>query len=472
MAKSIRQTLVDASLVLVSLSCEISYDYSYYLCHMRKFKVINALCLGAIAVLVMANVWFMHGLYERYKERYIESIESCVRQADILSWIHVSQETFEVIDNSRLTISFTIAGDSVSPEWYDYPAVDRQLVEELINVFEMESDYEDSLKGLNYTVMDSIFRRQLDFAGLKPEVAMILPSDSVLPDNTGLWKIRFAIKDGNTHLYNVYVSSLDREVLKDMSGILATSIAILVITGFLILYLLRQVGKLRTIEQMKDDFTHNMTHELKTPVAVAYSAADSMLRYYDHSDEARNRYFLKIIIQRLSYLSGMIENILSMSMERFKKMELNMSAVAVRPLVEEVAGMIKLKSEKPVSIKIDILENYSVVADPLHLGNVLSNLMDNAVKYSGESVDISIKADMRSITVSDNGIGIAKENLPYIFDKFYRVTSGDRYEVGGYGLGLFYVRQIVGLLGWKIDVASAPGSGTSFIIRINGDEEK
>ncbi len=439
---------------------------------MRKFKVINAICLGAIAVLVIVNAWFMRSLYQSYKNRYIESIEDCVRQADILSWIHVSQETFETIDNSRLTISFTIAGDSVRPEWYDYPAVDRQLVEELINVFEMESDYEDSLKGLNYCVMDSIFRRQLDFAGLEPEVAVILPPDSVLPDDSGLWRIRFAIKDGNMHLYNVYVSSLGGEVLKDMSGILATSGAILLITGFLIFYLLRWVGKLRTIEQMKDDFTHNMTHELKTPVAVAYSAADSMLRYYDQSDEARNRQFLKIILQRLGFLSGMIENILSMSMERFKKMELNITAVAVKPLVEEVAGMIKLKAVKPVEVAIDVPEDLTVAADPLHLGNVLSNLIDNAVKYSGESVDISIKADARSITVSDNGIGIAKEHLPYIFDKFYRVTSGDRYEVGGYGLGLFYVRQIVGLLGWKIDVASAPGSGTSFIIRINGDEKK
>ncbi|MDE6264522.1 MAG: HAMP domain-containing histidine kinase [Paramuribaculum sp.] len=439
---------------------------------MRKFKVINAICLGAIAVLVIVNAWFMRSLYQSYKNRYIESIEDCVRQADILSWIHVSQETFETIDNSRLTISFTIAGDSVRPEWYDYPAVDRQLVEELINVFEMESDYEDSLKGLNYSVMDSIFRRQLDFAGLEPEVAVILPPDSVLPDDSGLWRIRFAIKDGNMHLYNVYVSSLGGEVLKDMSGILATSGAILLITGFLIFYLLRWVGKLRTIEQMKDDFTHNMTHELKTPVAVAYSAADSMLRYYDQSDEARNRQFLKIILQRLGFLSGMIENILSMSMERFKKMELNITAVAVKPLVEEVAGMIKLKAVKPVEVAIDVPEDLTVAADPLHLGNVLSNLIDNAVKYSGESVDISIKADARSITVSDNGIGIAKEHLPYIFDKFYRVTSGDRYEVGGYGLGLFYVRQIVGLLGWKIDVASAPGSGTSFIIRINGDEKK
>ena len=242
--------------------------------------------------------------------------------------------------------------------------------------------------------------------------------------------------------------------------------------GVLIWYLLHWVGRLRTIEQMKDDFTHNMTHELKTPVAVAYSAADSMLRYYDQSDEARNKQFLKIIIQRLSFLSGMIENILSISLERFKTMKLCIENVDVKPIVEEVAGMIELKADKPMKIDIDIPHNLSVIADSLHFGNVISNLIDNAVKYSGDTVDINIKADNTSIVIADNGIGIDKDNLPYIFDKFYRVTSGDRYEVGGYGLGLFYVKQIVELLGWSIDVTSKLGVGTKFTIKFKNNEER
>ena len=215
-----------------------------------------------------------------------------------------------------------------------------------------------------------------------------------------------------------------------------------------------------------------MTHELKTPVAVAYSAADSMLRYYDQSDEVRNKQFLKIIMQRLSFLSGMIENILSMSMERFKAMKLSIENVEVKPIVVEVAGMIELKADKPVKIDIEIPDNLSVMADSLHFGNVLSNLIDNAVKYSEDTVNIKIMADNNSIVIADNGIGIDKDNLPYIFDKFYRVTSGDRYEVGGYGLGLFYVKQIVELLGWSIDVTSKPGVGTKFTIKFKNNEER
>ena len=247
---------------------------------------------------------------------------------------------------------------------------------------------------------------------------------------------------------------------------------ILVLTSFLIWYLLHWVGRLRTIEQMKDDFTHNMTHELKTPVAVAYSAADSMMRYYDQSDEARNKQFLKIIMQRLSYLSGMIENILSMSMERFKTMKLDIESVAVRPIVEEVAGMMELKSNKPIVIDIDIPDTLSIQTDSLHFANIISNIIDNAVKYSGDSVNIEIKADSDSMTIEDNGIGLDKDNLSYIFDKFYRVTSGDRYAAGGYGLGLFYVKQISELMGWRINVTSRPGDGTKFTIKYRNNEER
>ena len=257
-----------------------------------------------------------------------------------------------------------------------------------------------------------------------------------------------------------------------MAGIIATSVAILLVMSFLIWYLFHWVSRLRSIEQMKDDFTHNMTHELKTPVAVAYSAADSMLRYYDQSDEERNKKFLGIILQRLSFLSGMIENILSMSMARFKTLELHKENVRVYPLLNDIAGMIELKADKPVTTVIDMHDDISVFTDPLHFGNLISNIMDNAVKYSGSEVEIRISGDDEKIVITDNGIGISKENIPHIFDKFYRVTNGDTYEVGGYGLGLFYVKQIGDLMGWRISVDSSLGKGTSFTINFKEDEKE
>lgn len=282
----------------------------------------------------------------------------------------------------------------------------------------------------------------------------------------------YKISPSSSGEYYVYVTPQYKSVLNWMWGIIVPFAMLILIFTFLSLYLTGLIRRMKTLEQMKDDFTHNMTHELKTPVAVAYSAADSMLRYYDQSDEARNRQFLRIIMQRLNYLSGMIENILSMSMERFRTMKLNIEDVKLKAIVMDVSDMMKLKAAKPVDMEIDVPENLTVQADSLHLGNIMSNLIDNALKYSGDSVFITIKADAHSMIIADNGVGIDKENLPFIFDKFYRVTSGDRYEVGGYGLGLFYVKQITGLMGWSIDVTSKKGQGTKFTIRFDGNEKR
>ena len=106
-----------------------------------------------------------------------------------------------------------------------------------------------------------------------------------------------------------------------------------------------------------------------------------------------------------------------------------------------------------------------VTADKSHLSNVINNLIDNAIKYSGESVAINILLTPFSLEIADNGIGIAPKNLPFIFDKFYRVPHGNRQDVHGYGIGLYYVKHIVEKMGWNISVKSKEGSGSIFKIQ-------
>ena len=439
---------------------------------MKRFRTITAICLIAIAIMVAGNIWYLCSLYQSIKEQTLQTVSECVRRADILEIITRLNGSSHGDDDSFIRLTLMVQGEKTLTGDYEYPNLLDNLNQTMSEYFHVIEQSDNRMPERNDAMLDSIFKKELNNSGLYPELASINP----IGDNTevcqGLWSIDFSMTDGKAPMYQVCFSPLNGHILRQMSGIIITSAAILILMGFLIWYLLHWVGRLRTIEQMKDDFTHNMTHELKTPVAVAYSAADSMLRYYDQSDEARNRQFLKIIMQRLSFLSGMIENILSMSMERFKSMKLNIECVELKPIVEDVAGMMELKADKPVKIDIDMPDNLSVHADSLHLGSILSNIMDNAVKYSVESVTITIKADNSTLTIADNGIGIDKDNLPFIFDKFYRVTSGDRYEVGGYGLGLFYVKQVIGLMGWSIDVKSKPGQGTKFTIKFDGNEER
>ena len=440
---------------------------------MKRFRIITSFCLTAIFIMVAGNTWYLYSLYTSIKEQTLQTVSECVRKADILEIISRLNSAHQgEIDDSFIRLSLMVQGEKSPSGGYEYPNLLENLSQTMSESFHVIEQSDKRIPERDVALLNNLFKKELANYGFNPELAIIQTIGESSGPHGGLWSIDFALTENQSPIYKVYFSPLNEHILRQMSGIIVTSAMILILMGFLIGYLLHWVGRLRTIEQMKDDFTHNMTHELKTPVAVAYSAADSMLRYYDQSDEARNKQFLKIIMQRLNFLSGMIENILSMSMERFKMMKLNIENIEVKPIVEKVAGMIELKAKKPIKIDIDIPANLSVMADSLHFGNVLSNLIDNAVKYSHDTVNIKIKADNISIVIADNGIGIDKDNIPFIFDKFYRVTSGDRYEVGGYGLGLFYVKQIVELLGWSINVTSKPGVGTVFTIKFKSNEKR
>ncbi|MDE6560622.1 MAG: HAMP domain-containing histidine kinase [Muribaculaceae bacterium] len=437
---------------------------------MKRLKEIMLMGLIIAAVAVIAATCNLIRLYEYEKAKTLDIVRTCAENADILE-ITSRMESNEKASQAFVRLNAFMEMAQQKDGRISGTEHSDTIQTSLASLLRFGLEFSEGKYNTNFRVLDSIFMAELNRHGLFPSFAAILPFDSVPATQESMWKTELrTTPNARTIRYEVYVSPLQGKVLSRMWGIIIPFTLIIVVFSFLSLYLLRIIKRLRTLDQMKDDFTHNMTHELKTPVAVAYSAADSMLRYYDQSDESRNRRLLNIIMQRLSHLSGMIENILSMSMERFNSIHLNVESVKLKPFIEEISGLIELKAGKPVNIEIDIPDDFAVNADSLHLGNMISNLLDNAVKYSGDSVSIKISANNCSLVITDNGIGISKEDLPYIFDKFFRVSSGDRYEVGGYGLGLYYVKQITKLHGWTIMAESNLGEGTIFKIRLKEDE--
>ncbi|MDE6196356.1 MAG: HAMP domain-containing histidine kinase [Muribaculaceae bacterium] len=249
-----------------------------------------------------------------------------------------------------------------------------------------------------------------------------------------------------------------------MSGVIATSALIALVLTFGFRYLLHVIQRLRSIEEMKDDFTNNMTHELKTPIAIAYAANDSLLQFPDPTDEERTKKYLTAALEQLTKLTGLVESILAMSMERRKHLTMQTEKVSLKTFLTSVIEQQKLKAGKPCDIALECPDDAAVEADPTHFSNVIGNLIDNSIKYSGDSVSILIKADANSLSVSDNGIGIPEKALPEIFNKFYRVPHGNRSDVRGYGIGLFYVKSIIDKHGWSIDVTSRLNKGSRFTI--------
>ncbi len=249
-----------------------------------------------------------------------------------------------------------------------------------------------------------------------------------------------------------------------MGGVITTSALIALVLTFGFWYLLHVIARQRTIEEMKDDFVNNMTHELKTPIAIAYAANDSLLQFPDPKDEERTKKYLTAALDQLSKLSGLVENILAMSMERRKHLTMAKEKIRLRDFLANIIEQQKLKADKPCDIILECQGDATVEADPSHFSNVIGNLIDNSIKYSGESVSIIIKADANGVSIADNGIGIPEKSLPYIWSKFYRVPHGYRTDVRGYGIGLFYVKSIIDKHGWNISVVSRQGKGSTFTI--------
>ena len=269
--------------------------------------------------------------------------------------------------------------------------------------------------------------------------------------------------------YRLTVEPVRSTVLRQMAGILSASLVILAVLGFVFVYLIRTLMRLRTLDEMKTDFTNNMTHELKTPISVAYAANDALLNFDTLSPKAEK--YLRISQEQLRRLSGMVEQILSMSMERRRTLTLHITDVRVEEVVKPLVDMFQLKSgQQPVSLTIDIAPaDLQLRADRNHLSAMLSNLIDNAIKYSdGKEAVVTIRCRENCIEVSDEGIGIPQDKLRYVCDRFYRVPQGDRHDVKGYGLGLYYVKSMMERHGGSLQIESKEGKGTTVTLRFNG----
>jgi signal transduction histidine kinase len=237
------------------------------------------------------------------------------------------------------------------------------------------------------------------------------------------------------------------------------------------IYLLKIILRQKTIDEIKSDFINNMTHELKTPIAITYAAVDSLQNFGMADDPKKRDEYLTISREQLMYLNSLVEQILTMSVEERKNLKLSTENISLTEEFENQKNKFYLNNTKPVFIDIDVNPEYLIiVADRLHFGNIISNLIENAIKYSDKSVHIKLSAYRKDnktiISVTDNGIGIPGNALDKIFDKFYRVSTGNIHNVKGYGLGLFYVKTIVEKHCWEISVESEEGKGTCFKITI------
>lgn len=319
-------------------------------------------------------------------------------------------------------------------------------------------------------MMDSILFQNFKEAGIE-EIFRPLDTSDVVSDTDSASVGYIVVKStlGKTS-YLFDTGLMTGYILLNMSGIIFTSLMVVAIVVFSFWFFISTLKKQMELDEMKSSFTSNITHELKTPIAVAYAANDALLNYGLADNPVKREEYLLDTKEQLEKLSALVERILSMSMKERGNFRLDISETNIRDMFEKIAQETRLRTTKAYDIQIEADENLTAVFDAKLMSSVVSTLVDNAVKYSGESVRILLKAIRKSdklfISVSDNGIGIAPEHQRHVFEKFYRVPHGDVHDVKGYGIGLYFAKTIVERHGGQISLNSTPGEGSTFTIEI------
>ena len=191
----------------------------------------------------------------------------------------------------------------------------------------------------------------------------------------------------------------------------------------------------------------------------------------------KQRKYLNIVREQLTHLTGLVEQILTLSVENRSTFRLTPEPVRMAELLPTLIEQHKLKTSKPLTIKTEVPDCMIISADRTHLYNMVSNLIENAIKYSGEKPcqmqvkAVQVQEEIR-LSVTDNGIGISEANQKHLFDKFFRVPSGNLHNVKGYGLGLYYVSNLMARHNGYVTVKSQLGKGSTFTLhfKIQHDE--
>jgi two-component system, OmpR family, phosphate regulon sensor histidine kinase PhoR len=247
---------------------------------------------------------------------------------------------------------------------------------------------------------------------------------------------------------------------------------LVVITAFYLTVstLIRQ----KKLSEIKNDFINNMTHEFKTPLATISLAVDALKNEKVTSDPQKLGYFSSIIKEENQRMNRQVETILKSALMERQEVELNLKPINVHQVIEDVADNFMLRlEEKQGSLETNLAaERVIINADEVHFSNLINNLLDNAVKYSKDNVPPKVMVSTIStgkkisIKIEDNGIGMTRETLKRIFEKFYRAHTGNIHNVKGFGLGLSYVKTVVEAHDGTIKADSVLGKGSCFTIEL------
>ena len=290
---------------------------------------------------------------------------------------------------------------------------------------------------------------------------------NVMKQNVRAPQVKF---DNDGHYFSIYFPNKKGFNPEDIHSPLANGWIFATVIFFIVLlffgYAISVVLRQKRLADIKNDFINNMTHELKTPISTIAISSDVLSKGEVEPD--RLKQYARIISHENKRLENLVERVLQISTLEKEKINLKKTEIDIHELIDDCVTNIRPNVENAGGeLKLELNASKNIITgDKVHISNIIFNLVDNAKKYSGEEPRITIKTENENngicIYVSDNGIGISKENQKHVFDKFYRVPTGNVHNVKGFGLGLYYVKFMTGQHGGNVSVTSEPGKGSTF----------
>ena len=308
-------------------------------------------------------------------------------------------------------------------------------------------------QSLEYKKIDSLIENQLNKKGINLSTSFYhFKKDTIFKrtKDTTLVDEKFSVNSKSTYLkdgqaYKLYYSNSNFEALKRGFGGIFLSFILSILIISCLFYLLKIINQQKELATIKNDLISNITHEFKTPIATVSTVIEAIENFNVLDDKEKTKKYLAMSSVQLKKLHQMVEKLLETATLDSEQLLLKKETIDVVKMTERIVAKHQLLANGKELIFSSNLQPIYFNVDVFHFENVISNLLDNAIKYGGNTIEININSILKftEITIADDGDGIDKNQQEKIFDKFYRVPKGNTHDVKGFGIGLYYCKKII-----------------------------
>jgi two-component system phosphate regulon sensor histidine kinase PhoR len=439
--------------------------------------IIVLISLSLVGIIIIQINWFKNQLVIQ-QERFIDKVDKAgIDVAEDLSKHLMTGGSLKLGKRPGLQmlpddLSFTISRSPAISDRYTTAEIQKKLAkafnEEGLQNLRFEFAIISNSNDFSVEMQSEHFDKEsTDTTHFKQRIIPIIPDSGT--DFGGL--------PANEHLF-IIIPNFKTQVWQSLTWMVVFSalFTLIIIAAFYIT--VRTMLNQKKMSEIKSDFINNMTHEFKTPLATISLAVDALRNEKVINDKSKWQYFNNIIKDENKRMNKHVETILQAALMEKQEFRLNLTPIHIHQLLPRIVENYQLQLQEKKA-KVEMLLNAGddvVPIDEVHFTNILSNLIDNAIKYSGDNLVIKLITHRTGkhfiIQVQDNGIGMSKETVKRIFEKFYRAHTGNIHNVKGFGLGMSYVKSVIDAHKGKIKVESTLGKGSSFTIQVPVDADE